>query len=288
MVCRADVVRTLDRFAVSAGTVGWVYRYRNREAARTTGWVSSGLELSVQLAGEWLHEGRWGGTRRVGPRECFAISPGETYAHSHQATGGRAGVQVGFLLLSEEHPAMRDEAGELRWTPGLRAERRLLDLAAYVREANDAGRAPEASVVEPALAEITARHCELVPRDGVLRAKREIDRSYASPLYMRHFAEIAGMNETTFGRHYLSRFGLSPVRYRLLVRMNAAARLVASGASYRCTDIARQVGFEDESFFFRTFRAVTGLTPQRYAERVREDPEDVAAAASLGVDRARP
>lgn len=67
-----------DRAVVGGGVVGWVYEYRNTDPIHKRG-VATGLELGVQLRGDWLHRGRRTDARLYGPGTVHVISPAETY-----------------------------------------------------------------------------------------------------------------------------------------------------------------------------------------------------------------
>ena len=54
--------------------------------------------------------------------------------------------------------------------------------------------------------------------------------------------------------------GLTVRRYRLVIRMNYAVKLVCGGASP--TSAAAEAGFADYAHFSRTFKAIMGLSPR--------------------------
>ncbi len=75
-------------------------------------------------------------------------------------------------------------------------------------------------------------------------------------------ARTAGMSRAHFSRRFKSTTGLSPHAYLILLRVEAAKRLLANGASIAAT--ASEVGFSDQSHFARTFRRFSGATPAQY------------------------
>jgi AraC-like DNA-binding protein len=257
--------RIYDRFIVGPGITGYVYRYYNRRALAPPRRVATGLELSVQLEGEWLHEGRLGGTQLVSAGQSFGISPAEVYGYRHVADSA-AGLQVGFVVYTGEVPELAGVGGELRLTRSAPGDARFAELCRAI-----AARVEQGPVVDEQtrgeIFRLVHAVCEVVPPDPVLVAKRELDRHFSRPLYMEQIAEAAQLHATTFARHFARRFGVSPARYRLHLRLNEACRLLWMEPWLQAAEIAARVGFEDLSYFYRAFRELVGLTPLRYAAR---------------------
>ncbi|MBL8993698.1 MAG: helix-turn-helix domain-containing protein, partial [Spirochaetia bacterium] len=62
--------------------------------------------------------------------------------------------------------------------------------------------------------------------------------------------------------------GFSPTDFFLRLKIQKASqKLLASRAPIR--EVAREVGFEDEYYFSRLFRKITGESPRRYRESHR-------------------
>lgn len=64
-------------------------------------------------------------------------------------------------------------------------------------------------------------------------------------------------------RPYKRLHGLAPTQHRTILRVRRAQELLRQGIPL--TEAALEAGFYDQSQFTRTFRAVTGTTPGRYA-----------------------
>ncbi|MFO0576412.1 MAG: helix-turn-helix domain-containing protein [Polyangia bacterium] len=273
------------RLMLAPGLVGWIYEYRNRETLHKNGAVATGLELGVQLRGEWRHRGSLTPERLYGPGAIHTISPSETYDLSFSATG-EVGVQVGFILYPDEVGEYARLPGELRFAPGAATEDpRFLALCRelhHLLEPESAG-PPAADLTLPLplplplplidqvqgeVRRFIERSCELLPHDPLLLAKRELERNLAQPLYLHHLAEVAGMHPTTFSRRFAQRIGLTPIRYRLLLRLNEAARLTWARADLSIPAIASAVGFDDPVYFYRAFKQQFGMTPAQYGRRV--------------------
>jgi hypothetical protein len=96
------------------GLVSWTYEYWNPRPLGKSGAVGAGLEIGVQLAGEWLHAGARHGKRSYGAGEVHRIDPGELYDLSFTSPSGR-GVQVGFIVYPDEIGGLQGPEEELRF-----------------------------------------------------------------------------------------------------------------------------------------------------------------------------
>ena len=266
------------RLMLAPGLVGWIYEYRNRETLHKNGAVATGLEMGVQLRGEWRHRGSLTPERLYGPGSIHTISPSESYDLSFSAAG-EVGVQVGFILYPGEVGEYGELPGELRFVPGAATEdARFLALCRELHHllepeseeppvADLALPSPLIGQVQGEVRRFIERSCELVPHDPLLLAKRELERNLAQPLYLHHLAEVAGMHPTTFSRRFAQRIGLTPIRYRLLLRLNEAARLTWARGDLSIPAIASAVGFDDPVYFYRAFKQQFGMTPAQYGRR---------------------
>ena len=57
-------------------------------------------------------------------------------------------------------------------------------------------------------------------------------------------------------------------RYLNNVRITKAKELIRRG-EYRLTDISQMVGYDDQSYFTKVFRRITGLSPGEYGKKTR-------------------
>jgi AraC family transcriptional regulator, arabinose operon regulatory protein len=111
----------------------------------------------------------------------------------------------------------------------------------------------------------------------IIAAKEEIERNIAAPLYVSHFASVAGLRPATFSRRFARFVGVTPIRYRLELRIAHARRLLLEQPTQTIATIAKAVGFEDVRFFHRAFRSVSGVTPLAYRRMHRGDGGSSAA-----------
>ena len=81
-----------------------------------------------------------------------------------------------------------------------------------------------------------------------------------STLSVTDVAAAGFMSQSTLGRCFRERFGLSPKAYLCRLRMNKAVALL-SGREASVKEIALACGFADEKFFSRAFKKKYGLPP---------------------------
>lgn len=256
-----------DRWELAPGLVAFMFEYFNPESATREGALSTGLELSVQLSGQWTHLPAGEPPREVRAGESFVINPGERYGYRYDARAG-PGLQVGFLLYPHEFlPGRVPPGGALHLPPARGLERYCF--VALAAEVARAARQGEPLPVGQAVSEFQRLlgACDMMREEPLLKARREIESGLGSQLYLRHLAELAQMRPDTFYRRFTQRFGVGPVRYRLLARLAHAARLTWRQPQLTVRGIAEAVGFDDAPYFHRIFRRHFGLSPAAYGRR---------------------
>ncbi len=81
-------------------------------------------------------------------------------------------------------------------------------------------------------------------------------------------ADIVGMNESTFSRHFKKMTGANFVDCVRKIRIAKACTLLESD-SLGVTEICFECGFQNISNFNRAFRREKGMTPREYRASVR-------------------
>jgi AraC-like DNA-binding protein len=99
--------------------------------------------------------------------------------------------------------------------------------------------------------------------DWFARSQLGLEADLSVALDLAGLAAEVGMPYETWRRHFRTRAGVPPARYRLLRRVDAATGLLAY-TTLPARDIAAMVGFSDEHHLLRHVRAVTGLTPRQH------------------------
>jgi len=104
---------------------------------------------------------------------------------------------------------------------------------------------------------------------AIQRTLEYMERHY--PLYITRekLADMAGVSADYYSKAFKKRLNKSPIEYLTDIRIRQAKRLLAqSGESLRT--IAQSVGFSDEFYFSRKFKAEIGCSPKAYAKQIRK------------------
>ncbi|MBQ8509756.1 MAG: helix-turn-helix transcriptional regulator [Clostridia bacterium] len=96
--------------------------------------------------------------------------------------------------------------------------------------------------------------------DTVKRALGYINSHMSSPMTIDEIADYVKVSKYYFCREFRKETGFTVVRYINNLRCREAERLLRS-SEMTVGEIARACGFENLSYFTRTFKAVTGHTP---------------------------
>lgn len=237
---------------------------------------SFGLEIGMTLSGARCFESRHRGEERYERGQISVFNLGEQYSTHYEPDPLGAGREVG-LLIRGDHPAASGDhiVGFPRRLEAL-TDQNMLSLGSAIAHALDLGDDLQGSVdtIEAEVRSFIERYGDLVRVDALERARLELMRHFAKPLYMRHFAEIAGVHEETFARKFSARYGVTPARYRMLVRLKEAALLLATRPDLSVREVAKTAGFEDPAYFHRAFASHFKTTPLQFG---REFSDSIAA-----------
>ncbi len=93
-----------------------------------------------------------------------------------------------------------------------------------------------------------------------------IDRNLDRDLEMEELFLHSGLSRAKLSALFHKSFQVSPKRY-LLNRRISRARMLLLRTSLSIKEIAAQVGYENEFFFYRIFKKYTNLTPNTFRKR---------------------
>lgn len=90
-----------------------------------------------------------------------------------------------------------------------------------------------------------------------------IHQHYNELISMKEIAESAAISVSECLRCFRSTVGITPVQYLIHFRIHQAANLLRT-TDLKIIDIGAQCGFQDMSYFAKTFREIHGCTPSEY------------------------
>ncbi len=97
----------------------------------------------------------------------------------------------------------------------------------------------------------------------VLRYLRE---HFSAPITLEEMAQVAGVSKKYFCKFFKDMTGTTPVAYLVSYRIERAARKLL-GSDLTVTQIAFDCGFNDVSYFIKTFKAHKHTSPKEYRTR---------------------
>ena len=106
-------------------------------------------------------------------------------------------------------------------------------------------------------------------REKALEKSRQIlkyvEQHYQEPLSIEKLAKTIGFSQSHFMKFFKASFGTSFVSYLKEYRLTKAARLLVSSSGSVLT-IAQETGFDNLSYFNRSFKEMYGVTPRQFRE----------------------
>jgi len=105
----------------------------------------------------------------------------------------------------------------------------------------------------------------------LLRAKDRMDGASHEAWPVARLARVSGVSEAHFARSFKEAFGVPPHRYLLTRRIERATALLRD-TDLPITEIAFETGWNSLGTFGRTFRDITGESPQALRAREKAAP----------------
>jgi transcriptional regulator GlxA family with amidase domain len=117
-----------------------------------------------------------------------------------------------------------------------------------------------------------AVHLTAPPKDAGRFAalEAEIERQHPDSPSVAEMADFCGMSLRSFHRHFEANYGVTPVKYLQLRKIEKAKSLLAE-SHLPLETIAGETGFSDMAFFRTVFARETGLTPGQFRRKAAAD-----------------
>lgn len=87
-------------------------------------------------------------------------------------------------------------------------------------------------------------------------------------LTVAQIAKKCAVSTSLLRRLFIEKLGISPVRYRMNMKMKQAMYLIES-TNMTVSELAEHLSFFDAAYFCKVFRLYTGMTPTQYAKSKR-------------------
>lgn len=99
--------------------------------------------------------------------------------------------------------------------------------------------------------------------DQIRSVLEYIEQQYPTAITLNSMAEVAGMNPKYFCRIFKEVTQQTPMDYVIFYRVEQAAKML-SNTDLSVLEIAMECGFNDCSYFIRTFKRLKAVTPKQY------------------------
>jgi two-component system response regulator YesN len=93
-----------------------------------------------------------------------------------------------------------------------------------------------------------------------------IDANYDKPITLAEVAEASCLSVSRLAHLFKEQMGITIIDYLTSVRIERAKQLLLS-TEQNCTEICFQVGYNNQSYFTRTFKEQAGMTPREFRVR---------------------
>jgi YesN/AraC family two-component response regulator len=87
--------------------------------------------------------------------------------------------------------------------------------------------------------------------------------NYDQPLTLPDIAKAVHLSVSRLAHLFREQMGVTIVDYLTNIRINHAKRMLLT-TDNNCTRICYEVGYNNQSYFTRVFRQITGLTPLQF------------------------
>jgi AraC-like DNA-binding protein len=229
---------------------------------------------------------REGGYYPAGPGTCVLIHPGQrhdfvtrrqTAVYSELTfsyeTDSEKTLKIPFSEVLSLYSGMNVQVIE---NPGLSYEARqgLYNMMVQITDYLNSNQPSSGYYVHRTLIhmlDFLIEHCTQKPvsqelvDDRFTRVRLWLEDHYREPISMEDLARMAGVTKSYFFRAFKKAFGMPPLTYQHMLRIEAAKTLLRA-TSLNCGEIAFRAGFTDMYFFYRVFKKHTGRTPKQFRQ----------------------
>jgi len=92
-----------------------------------------------------------------------------------------------------------------------------------------------------------------------------IDANYDKPITLAQIAKASHLSGSRLAHIFKEQMGITIIDYLTSVRVERAKQLLLA-TDQNCTEICFQVGYNNQSYFTRTFKDIVGMTPRKFRQ----------------------
>ena len=101
--------------------------------------------------------------------------------------------------------------------------------------------------------------------------KRYIDQNYyKNELTLDLIADNIGISKYYMCKEFHKKYGISPGKYLREIRISNACRLLTTNDNYTLQKIAQSVGYSNDNYFGKVFKAEKGISPAKYKKKSKK------------------
>jgi two-component system response regulator YesN len=93
-----------------------------------------------------------------------------------------------------------------------------------------------------------------------------IDANYNKPITLADVAKASHLSISRLAHIFKEQMGITIIDYLTSVRIERAKQLLLA-TDQNCTEICFEVGYNNQSYFTRTFKGLVGMTPRQFKTR---------------------
>ncbi|MDE6068035.1 MAG: helix-turn-helix domain-containing protein [Treponemataceae bacterium] len=94
-----------------------------------------------------------------------------------------------------------------------------------------------------------------------------IEKNYSSGITLERIADFAAVSKSVVLRDFKSVLKISPLQYVKKIRIEKSCQMLSS-SDEKISSIASECGFNDMSYFSKSFKEQTGKTPEEYRKQI--------------------
>ena len=104
----------------------------------------------------------------------------------------------------------------------------------------------------------------------IRQVQKIVDAEYGEPLSLEYIAEKVYITPSYLSYIFKQMTGQNLIKYITDLRMYKARRMVADG-NLKISQIAKNCGYDNPSYFNKLFKNYFGVTPRQYREGERDE-----------------